>query len=233
MLHCAHCRNEVFRTAQPPNFPAGEGKGLAGGGDRDGPHSRSREGRDRDVGWTESQVLVHFVADDHCVVLGSQLNDFGQYMPGEDGTGGVVRIVEEDNLGPAAERAFQGVEVRHEVRRQQGSGDVFGACQANDGTVGVVERFEGQDFIAGLHESQQRRGDCLGSAGGDQYFRVGIGVQSVEPLLVGCDCFPQRGYALAGCVLVGSGCNGCLGRGLDLGRAVLIREALAEIDGAR
>ena len=56
--------------------------------------------------------------------------------------------------------------------------------------------------------------------------------QSVEPLLVGRDCLPQFRDALARRVLVGPGGDGGLGGCLDFRGAVLIREPLAEVDGA-
>ena len=133
-----------------------------------------------------------------------QFDDALQDLAREDRAGGVVRIVEQHHLGAAAERRLECGQVRQEVRGQQRGGDMRGAGEADDGAVGVVERLEGQHLVARAHKRQQRRGDGLGGAGGDDDLGLRIRGQPVEPLLVGGDGLPQLGDALAGRVLVGA-----------------------------
>ena len=128
--------------------------------------------------------------------------------------------------------ASRAVQVRHEVRGQQRGGDVAGAGEADDGAVGVVERLEGEDLVARADEREQGGGDGLGGAGGDDDLGLRVRFQAVEALLVEGDRLAQLQDALAGGVLVGAGGDGGLRGGLDLHRAVLVREALAQVDGA-
>ena len=140
-----------------------------------------------------------------------EVDDALQHLAGEHGAGGVVRIVDQHHFGAGAEGGLERGQVRHEIRGQQRSGDVRGAGEPNDGAIGVVERLEREHLIAGADQRQQRGGDGLCGAGGDDDLRLGIGSQSIEPLLVDGDRLPQRQDALAGCVLVGSGGDGGLG----------------------
>ena len=165
--------------------------------------------------------------------FGGQFDDALQHLAGEHRAGGVVRIVDQHHLGAVAERGLECGQVRHEIRGQERGGDVRGAGEPDDGAIGVVERLEGEHLIARTYQREQRGGDGLGGAGGDDDFGLRIRGQPVEPLLVDRDRLPQRQDALAGRILVGSGGDGGLGGLLDLHGAVLVREALAEVDGAR
>ncbi len=184
-----------------------------------------------DVPVAERQVLVDLIGDDHGVVPGGKFDDALKHLAGEHRAGGVVRIVDQHHLGAAAEGRFQGRHVRHEVRSEQWRRHVRGAGQSDHGAVGVVERFEGEHFVAGFHERQQRSRNGFGGAGGDDDLCLRVRRQAVEPLLVRRNGLAQGQDSLARCVLVGAGGDGGLRGRLDLRRAVLVRETLSQVDG--
>ena len=122
-------------------------------------------------------------------------------------------------------------EVGAEPGRPQGDRDPGGARHGHAGGVGVVVGLERDGLVARLEERDQRGGDRLGGARGDQDLAVGVDVHAVEALLVGGDRVPQLGNARARRVLVTPPFQDRRGgRGGDLGRAVGVREALAEVD---
>ncbi|MDH6138036.1 hypothetical protein P3T35_000013 [Kitasatospora sp. GP30] len=59
----------------PADLPAGEGEGLAGGGDGDGALAHAGEGGEGVVGAGEDQVFVDLVGDHQQVVLDGELGD--------------------------------------------------------------------------------------------------------------------------------------------------------------
>ncbi len=184
------------------------------------------------MGNPEGEVLVDLVGDNHSVVPGGELHHFLQRFPAEDDAQGVVRIVEDHHPGALAERVLEGCEVRLPVRSHQRSGGVRGPGQADHGSVGIVERLEGEHFVAGAGEGENRRRDGFGGSGADDDVGLGVGSEAVEPLLVPGDRRPEHGLALAGSVLVLAIADRRPGGVEDLGRAVLVREALPEVDGA-
>ena len=100
------------------------------------------------------------------------------------------------------------------------------------GLVGVVGRFERENLVAHLAQSEQGRGDGLGGAGGDEHLAVGVdGMPQKRCWCVG-DGGPQLGDARARRVLVVPAADG-RDRGLcDLSGPVGVGEALAQVDGA-
>ena len=99
--------------------------------------------------------------------------------------------------------------------------------------VGVVVRLEGDDVAPGLAQREQRRGDGLGGARGDEH--LGVGVVLERPYhFAWCAAIAcaQLGDAEPGRVLVVTGADGG-DRGVEhLGGAVLVGEALAQVDRA-
>ncbi len=63
------------------------------------------------LGAVEDQVLVDLVRDDEQVPLDRELGDGGQLGPGQDGAGGVVRGVEQDQPRPVGDGGPQLVQV--------------------------------------------------------------------------------------------------------------------------
>ena len=189
------------------------------------------QGGDRDVLALEDQVLVHLVGDHQQVVLAGQGGDPGELGPGEHRPGRVVRRVQQQQPGARGDGGPQRLQVGAEPGGPQRDRDPGGARHGHAGGVGVVVGLERDGLVARLQERDQRGGDRLGGARGDQDLTVRVDVQAVEALLVGGDRVPQLGNARARGVLVAPPFQDRRrGRGGDLGRAVGVREALAEVD---
>jgi hypothetical protein len=103
--------------------------------------------------------------------------------------------------------------------------------ETDDGSVGVVEGFEGEYLVAGPGEREDRRGYRFRGARADDDVGPWIELQAVEPLLVRGDRLAQDGQSLTGRVLVRPACDGSAGGVEDLPWSVLVRESLPEIDG--
>ena len=100
--------------------------------------------------------------------------------------------------------------------------------------VGVVERLERHHLVARVDESEQRRSDRLGRAGGDHDLGGGVEVEAVEPLLVLGDRQPQVGLTPGpGGYWLTPGPDRRDRRLGHLDRAVGVGEALAEVDRTR
>ena len=130
----------------------------------------------------------------------------------------------------SAERRGELFRVERVAGRPQGH-DAPGRARHRDARgVGVVVGLEGHDLVAGLAQREQRGGDRLGGAGGDEDLAVRVELDAVEAALVGGDRGAQLGDAGSGRVLVDARAHRLHGRLEDLGRAVRVREALAEVD---
>ena len=84
----------------------------------------------------------------------------------------------------------------------------------------------------GLAQREQRGGDRLGRAGGDEDLAVRVELDAVEAALVRGDRRAQLGDAGPGGYWLRAGAHRLDGGLEDLGRAVRVREALAEVDRA-
>ncbi len=82
--------------------------------------------------------------------------------------------------------------------------------------VRVVVRLEEHHLVAATGQRQDRRGDRLGGAGGDEHLGVRVVVEAVVALLVGADRLSQFRDARAGRVLVVTGPERLLGGVEDL-----------------
>ena len=177
------------------------------------------------------QVLVHLVRHDDGVVPVGEFDDQLEGRAVQHRTGRVVRIVDQDNPGAIGDGAPELIVVRLEVRRPQQDGAMHPAAERDHGRVGVVERLERDDFVAVVHEREDGCGQRLGRPSGDENFAIRVDLDLVKALLVCGDRVPQHRIAESRRVLVHAVTDGLSG-GLDhLGRAVLIRESLPEVDG--
>jgi hypothetical protein len=186
------------------------------------------------VGGAEDEVFVDLVRDHQQIALDGEGGDGGQLVVGEDGAGGVVRGVEQDEAGAVGDRVAQLVQVEAEgaVVRAEGDRDAGAARHRDARRVRVVVRLQRDHLVARLQQGQQRGGDGLGGARGDQHLGVGVAGQPVEALLVFGDGGTQFGDARAGRVLVAAAVAQGAHRGLaHLFGAVGVGKALAQVDG--
>ena len=207
---------------------------MPGRADGDRALGHARQCRDRDVLALEHDVLVDLIGDHDEIPLHGQAGDLGQLGPAEHHAGRIVRGVDQDQPGPAGHRVAQHVQVGPEGRRPQRHRHPGGAGHRDARRIGVVVGLERDHLVAGLQQREHGRRDRLGGAGRHQHLGVRVDLQPVEPLLVGGDGLPQLRDARAGRVLVAAaGQDGVGGGPGDLGRAVGVREALAQVDGVR
>ena len=80
--------------------------------------------------------------------------------------------------------------------------------QRDAGLVAVVHRLEDDDLVAVVEQPEQRAGQRLGGAGGDEHLGVGIVLEAVEAPLVAGHGLAQHGQAGSRRVLVDARADG-------------------------
>ena len=175
-------------------------------------------------------MLVDLVCDDDRVVLVCQFDDQLEGRARQDRSGRVVWVVDQDQPGAVVHGRAQLLQVWLEIGRPQRNRNVHRLVQPDYGGVGVVERLQCHHFVAIVGEGEDGSGEGLGGAGSDQHLTVGIHIEAVEtPLVVG-NCVAEHGHPDSGRVLVDAVADRLSGGLQHLGRAILVREALPQID---
>ncbi|CAB4884834.1 unannotated protein [freshwater metagenome] len=176
------------------------------------------------------KVLVDLVGDHDEIVLDGDVGDALQFAAGEHLAGGVVRRVEQDQLGARGDRCSYFVEVDAECRRMQCDGSYLPAGHRNTCLIDVEHRLERDDLVAGVQQGQQRTGQSFTGSCGDQHLGGSIEAQAVEALLVFDNGLAQAGDANGRWVLVLAAVD-CCDRYIEhLTRAIGVGETLAEVD---
>jgi hypothetical protein len=128
----------------------------------------------------------------------------------------------------------EGVEVQREAGRAQRDEAPRRARHRDRRGVGVVERLEHDDLVAGLEQPEHRGRDRLRRAERHLDAVLRVDLEAVAPALVRGDRRAQLRHPGKRRVLVGgAAAQRGLDGGHDLRRAVGVREALAEVDRAR
>ena len=177
------------------------------------------------------QVLVDFVGDDVGIVALAQRGDRGELVAGEDLPRGVVRRVEQHELGSIVEHGGELVFVQSKVGKAQGTEARDRTCERGAGRVAVVEGLEHHDLVAWIEQPQQRRRDAFGCATEDDDLSHRVVVQVVASPLVFGDGFDEGDDAHGSRVLVVPRAQGIDSRLEDRGGSIEVGEALGEIDG--
>ena len=178
----------------------------------------------------EDEVLVDLVGHGDQVVLEAQAGDELELLAPEDLARRVVRRVEEQQPGPRRHGPDELVRIERPVRRPERHDPARRVRHGGACGVGVVVRLEHDDLVAALAQREQRRGDRLGGARGDEHLAVGVVVEPVALELVPRDGRAQLRHARARGVLVVAGPDGRDRHLLDLLGTVGVGEALAEVD---
>ena len=118
------------------------------------------------------------------------------------------------------------------MRRLKGHGHDFRAHGLDNRPVAVIGGFDQDRLVAGVQEAHQAVGQGLGGAGGDHDFGLPVDIEAVEAPVGGGDGLAQRGHAHHRRILVGAVHDRPGGDGADIVGALVVGEALAEIDGA-
>ena len=115
--------------------------------------------------------------------------------------------------------------------RRSVSGTRTRAGHRDVGDVGVVVRLERDHLVARLEQGEQRGGDGLGRARGDQHLGVRVVAEAVEPLLVARHGRRSSGMPVGGRVLVALPARTASAAASAIDRrAVDVGEPLAEVD---
>ena len=99
------------------------------------------------------------------------------------------------------------------------------------GAVGVVERLEEHDLIAGVDQSEHGRGEGLGGPAGDGDFAVGVRIQTDAAFAPGGNGPSEVRHAGHRGVLVVAGPHGAEGGIVGQFRTRVVGEALGKVDG--
>ena len=198
LVRRAHAARQVLRRRDPPDLPPRAGEALAKARHRHGALGHARERREVDVLAFEEEVLVDLVGEDEAVVPPRTLGDRFEFAAIEDAAGRVVRRVDEDRAGLRRARGFErlagqaevGGFERHVLRDAAGHRDRRG--------IAVVEGRDQDDFVAGVHETEDRRGNRLGAAARHGDLAIGIEGEAAVPVAVGKGVREPRGAAHAG-----------------------------------
>ena len=182
----------------------------------------------------EHQMLVDLVGDHQQVGVHSELGQRVEFVVGGHHAGRVVRRIDDQRLGLGCDRPPQPVDVDREAAPvlDQRHRTPLAAGHRDDGGVRVVERLDQQHLGARFDEPEDRRGDGLGGADGDQHLGVGVVLGAEVAFALRGDRLAQRRDAKAGRVLVDALGDGVLGDLEHRGRPVLVGEALAEVHRA-
>ena len=145
---------------------------------------------------------------------------------------GLCGRVEQQQSGAGAKRGGELVGIEAVAGRAQLHQPAPSTGHRDVGRVDVEVRLERHHLVAGAGQGQDRGGDRLSGARGDQHLGVGIEVHAPEPLLVLGDGLAQHRVADTRRVLVEGAPDGLDGGLGHLGRPVGVGEALAQVDGA-
>ncbi|MEJ0044514.1 MAG: hypothetical protein WDM81_20855 [Rhizomicrobium sp.] len=177
-------------------------------------------------------MLIDLVADHHRFGVLHHARQGFEFLAVEDAADRVERRVDQDGTGLGPDYGAQVLLDEAEARRRKLHALHHGADGQRDRTVGVIGRLDQHDLVALPHQAHDRGGQRLGGAGRDQHLRLRIEVQAMEPLGMAGDGAAQLHPALHRRILVRP-FDQRARRSLAHGeRAVLVREALAEIDRA-
>ena len=177
-------------------------------------------------------VLVDLVGDRDHVPLPAERGDLLELLAGEDGAGRVVRVAEDDGLGPVVEGGGQLVGVEGPAGGADRDEPGGGAGEDAVGPVVLVERLREDHLVARVDQGEQGDEHRLGAAAGDGDLGLGVDVQAEVPGGVLGDGLAEVAGAPGDGVLVDVGLDGPAGGGLDLGRGREVGHPLGQVDGA-
>ena len=148
-----------------------------------------------------------------------------------DDRGRVERIVEQNGLGLVIEDAAQRLFRQPPMRRFKPNQTRNAAGLADDRKVGIVDRLEHDDLVAGLDHRQNGRGQRFGAAGRHHHLGHRIEAEAVPALIMRRYRLPQFRNTHHRGVLVVAVHHRIGGGVADVLRPRVVRKALAEIDG--
>ena len=133
------------------------------------------------------EVAVHLVTQDIGPVAAGDGDDLLQHLLGHEGAGGVVGVVQADELDASPGQLLQTGQVGQKaVVRGQGKQLHLGPQGVGDGVQLLIGGQDGDDLVTRLHQgAEQVVVGSGGAVGGDHLLRAQIPVQLADPLQKG------------------------------------------------
>ena len=158
------------RGADKADLPARQRKNLAGGADLDGAvaHPGNRDQRNV-LAAVEDHMLPDLVADRDRIELLTEPRQQFEILARIDHRGGIERIVEQHRLGLVVEGTSQRLLGQPPMRRLETHQTRNAAGLADDRQIGVIDRLEDDDLVAGLDHRKDRAGQRFGAARGHHH----------------------------------------------------------------
>ncbi len=130
---------QVRRRGDVADLPGGHREGLAGGTDADCTVAHAGQRHQGDVlSAVEHQMLVNLVTHCESVVLAHQIGDEGKLVGVEHFGGGIMRRVEQDQLGFVGKRRFQRMARQFPIRRLDADQPGHAAGAAHHRQIAIV-----------------------------------------------------------------------------------------------
>ena len=232
LVHLRRDPQQRRRGADKADLPAGQRKDLAGGADLDGAIAHAGNGDQRNMlAAVEDHMLPDLVADRDGVELLTEPRQQFEVLARIDHGGGIERIVEQHGLGLVVEGASQHLLGEPPMRRFEAQQARNAAGLADDRQIGIVDRLEHDDLVAGLDDGQDGAGQRFGAARRHHHLGHGIEGKTMPAPVMGRDRLPQFRNAHHRGVLVVAVHHRVRRRAADVLGAGIVRKALAEIDG--
>ena len=133
------------------------------------------------------EMAVHLVAQDIGPVAAGDGDDLLQHLLGHEGPGGVVGVVQADELDPFLGQLLQAGQVGQKaVVRGQGEQFHLGPQGVGDGVQLLIGGQDGDDLVPRLHQgAEQVVVGSGGAVGGGHLLRAQVPVQPADPLQKG------------------------------------------------
>ena len=140
---------------------------------------------------TEYDVLVHLIGQQQDVGVAGQCDQALHVLGRPQGSGGVVRGVDEDHPGFRGDRGIQTVPVHRKIDRVQRHVHADATGQIDGRLVAVVAGVEHDHFIAGPDHGQHGIENRFGGAAGHRDFGLRAGAVAVTGQGLGGDGLAQ------------------------------------------
>ena len=158
LVHLGGDPQQRRRGADEADLPARQRKDLAGRADLDGALAHAGNGDQRNMlAAVEDHMLPDLVADRDRVELLAEPRQQFEVLARIDHGGGIERIVEQHRLGLVVEGAPQHLLRQPPMRRLEPQQPRNAAGLADDRQIGIVDRLEHDDLVAGLDDGQGSR----------------------------------------------------------------------------
>ncbi len=201
-MHLANWQRRVGRRDGVAEPPSGAAERLGQPRDGDCAFAHAGPGGQYMVVARITNMFVDLIGDRPHIVLAAQLGDQVALAARENAPGGIVRSIDDHRPGARRERGSQSLGVEFPIRTLHRNEHGLGAGKNRVRAIVLVERFEHDDFIAGIDQRQENRRHGFGRATGDRDLPFRIDLHAVPPVVFLGDCQSQSGGAPGDCVLI-------------------------------